>query len=664
MLTPPNYVDLFDRLYPEQQLTGLTDDGQITVEELNQRYAIQRANQRTMMTALQGIWQALPDGSRFGDFVAPFWEVAVSRVWNLDAPQVALLTYRHGFDAAGTGLDFPEERIALRMNDLGGAEFGNAAEVLVFVDGRLVGPSAYLLSSVQGGFTVYLKKEVGVRDVPIRVVALRKFGERGVTHGASPMLSAGAGDPSSGYPITVQDLGAYGPVMDIRYYHLFTRTPGDQFFRPVDLAKFVARADDATPAALFLYLDQVVAGQLFIVVNVASFWKAEYETLVTDASDVWRVKLTYPDGQPAPVARIEDVDVWLDGRLLRPSVDFWLSWNRRNPTKPPHLIFKGIPPGQRHLFVIANAPYDQELELTIDEPGTITDPRAIYDLPRAQHLLRLVDNVGIASTGGYVDSVGDSIKVVAENIGVHLKGLSDDRELKFRARFVWPPGLLAAALQGSVAQTPLERLVEMLQPSGGFGVDFVDKYRGENPTPVPHLDYRPETRPGYFGAGYFWTRDEQAAARTAYVAVDCRPGQNEHFDPWRQGGADGHVLFDCRVQPEVLVDARDGAASISYINSLDAREGHGSGLADFRYDTVGLVLDGRYEGETGLVDARNGGSVSLPQQFWGQAAAQTGSIDFREGAADQLSVRPTDPATWPDWARLHTTSLSLDFREQ
>jgi hypothetical protein len=44
MLTPVNYVDLFDRLYPEQHLHGLTDDNQITVEELNRRYATIRTN--------------------------------------------------------------------------------------------------------------------------------------------------------------------------------------------------------------------------------------------------------------------------------------------------------------------------------------------------------------------------------------------------------------------------------------------------------------------------------------------------------------------------------------------------------------------------------------------------------------------------------------------
>ena len=117
MPTPVNYVDLFDRLYPEQLLSGLASDGDITVEELNARYDVIRANQRTMVRALTAVYAAQADTASFREFVLPFWEVAYTRKYTIGAPEVAALRYLSGRDSAGVPLSFPETRLALHATD-------------------------------------------------------------------------------------------------------------------------------------------------------------------------------------------------------------------------------------------------------------------------------------------------------------------------------------------------------------------------------------------------------------------------------------------------------------------------------------------------------------------------------------------------------------------
>ena len=186
MLTPVNYVDLFDRLYPEQHLAGLTDDGQITAEELNRRYATVRANQRTMMLALNSIYSAQPDGSHFRDYMLPYWEVAASKKFDLGPTKLLSLRYRVGFDPGGESLVFPENRTGLHLHDLGSDLINSMIEVCVYVDGRLIGPSRYHIHVSQGGFSVYIiENDLSQNAQVAHVVLLRKFNQAGVTRGAA-----------------------------------------------------------------------------------------------------------------------------------------------------------------------------------------------------------------------------------------------------------------------------------------------------------------------------------------------------------------------------------------------------------------------------------------------------------------------------------------------
>ena len=630
MLTPVNYVDLFDRLYPEQHLVGLTDENQITVEELNRRYASIRANQRTAMLALNSIYSAQPDGSHFRDYMLPFWEVDACRRWELSTADVALLRHRSGFDPGGLELNFPEPRTSLHLHDLGSSLTDERHEVLVFSRGALLPSQDRHVHASQGGFSVYPKEDhifskrypvLDFREVPdpdgddvwptldgrdgqahltdalhtirlsggtldgregtttpvvkvadYHVVLLRKFNERGVTYDTSPVFRNDSAAVEGVFDIVVPDLGALGHVYDIRYYRLFSKLPTDSYFRPVPKADWVARMEPSfNGAALFTVLRGAAAGEEFCVTCGADFWKFEYDGPLTETSELYKVDLVHPDGLPLGVWDVEDLDVWIDGRLQRPHIDYWIEWGGpASANKPPRLIHREVPTGaRRSIFVLHNAPHDPELSLTIREPEALSTQDGIYRLPAADRALRLMRDVGLVFSGGFLHRAGDGINVVADNLGLHLEDLPYNTDLFFRSRFVLTPGALTGALRESDHETALEQFIGLVgfradgssaDGTTALGFDFVESYRrAHGVRPIPNAP-APDRSLRRFEALFFWVRDESDDADN--FALDFRDGADlDALSPWRQGpdflALDNRVLVqDPGYVSNITLDAR------------------------------------------------------------------------------------------------------------
>ena len=556
MLTPVNYVDLFDRLYPEQHLAGLTDDGQITAEELNRRYATVRANQRTMMLALNSIYSAQPDGSHFRDYMLPYWEVAASKKFDLGPTKLLSLRYRVGFDPGGESLVFPENRTGLHLHDLGSDLINSMIEVCVYVDGRLIGPSRYHIHVSQGGFSVYIiESDLSQSAQVAHVVLLRKFNQAGVTRGAAVIRKCTA-TTAQPFDVIVPTLSELGNVFDIRYYKLFHRVPGDRWFRPVDENGYGKRASATGDGAMFTKLSGAVKDEEFVVVCTAEFWKSEFDGPLTEDSNAAVHPLVDQYGLPAPVSRIEDVDVYVEGRLMRPNVDYWLHWGDPavTPRTPPQIVLRGVATGDhRHVVVRTNAPYDPYLCPEIRE-DVLSDPQAIYRLPPQERPLRLLEDVGLSFSGGHLVNVGEDMNVVADNLGLHIGGLPDTQYFYFRARFVFTPASMEGALAQGGFQTALEKFALMVgvaadgsAPNGNpaLTADFVQAYRvnsGAQTVPENPEDW-PDTT---FDASYFWVRDASSEARAASEPMDCRDGADlARYTPWEQDPT-LPVIMDCR----------------------------------------------------------------------------------------------------------------------
>ena len=558
MLTPVNYVDLFDRLYPEQHLAGLTDDGQITAEELNRRYATVRANQRTMLMALNSIYSAQPSGSHFRDFMLPFWEVAATKRFELSAGRLASLRYRAGFDPGGETLVFPENRTGLHLHDLGSDLLGPLIEVGVYIDGRRIAPSRFHVHASQGGFSVYVvETEMGTAPRSAHVVLTRKFNQLGVTRGAAAVQTCAAATTAP-YDIVVSSLSELGNIFDIRYYKLFSKVPGDRYFRPLPESTYEKRANATLDGAVFTKLDGAAAGEQFVVVCTAEFWKSEHDGPVTENSSAALVDLVDEYGLPAPVSRIEDLDVYVDGRLMRPGVDYWVQWGsaQYSPRVPPRLVLRGVPTGaHRHILVRTNAPYDPLLCPELRE-DVLSDPYAVFRLPPAARPLRLLEDVGLSFSGGYLVNAAHDMNVVADNLGLHIGGLPDASHAYFRARFVLTTPQLESALAESNHRTALERFAEMVgvAPDGSAAngnpavtADFIQAYKvhtGLEPVPTGSPAEWAEL---YFNALYFWVRDVQPEARMLSSPLDCRDGAETavaQLQPWQQDAFP--LIFDCR----------------------------------------------------------------------------------------------------------------------
>jgi hypothetical protein len=558
MLTPVNYVDLFDRLYPEQHLAGLTDDGQITAEELNRRYATVRANQRTMMLALNSIYSAQPDGSHFRDYMLPYWEVAVSKKFDLGPTKIVSLRYRVGFDPGGELLTFPENRTGLHLHDLGSDLINSMIEVCVYVDGVLIAPSRYHIHVAQGGFSVYIVEEEVNADAQVaHVVLLRKFNQAGLTRGAA-VRHICAATTVSPFDIVVPSLTELGHVYDIRYYKLFHKIPGDRWFRPVTENLVGKRVGAVGDSAIFTKMDGAVKDEEFVVVCTAEFWKYEHDGPITENTNAALIDLVDQYGLPAPVSCIEDVDVYVEGRLMRPNVDYWLQWGDpvNSYRTPPRIVLRGDPTDiHGHILVRTNAPYDPVLCPEIRE-DTISDPEAIYRMPPTARPLRLLEDVGLTFSGGYLVNVADNQNVISDNLGLHIGGLPDTRFMYFRSRFVLTSGAMEGAIRESGHQTALEKFAILVGVKADgtaangnplLSADFVEAYRVNTGATTVSSASPKNWAETYFNALYFWVRDAQTDARSAGEPLDARDNAVvplARLLPWQQD--DFALSFDCR----------------------------------------------------------------------------------------------------------------------
>jgi hypothetical protein len=645
MLTPVNYVDLFDRLYPEQHLHGLTDDNQITVEELNRRYATIRANQRTMSMAMNAIYADQPEGAHLRDFMLPFWEVAYSRKYVLSTKDIASLRYIKGYDPAGLNLEFPESRIALYANDCGSELLDREVEFLLFSDGLLVAPSDYAVHPSQGGFAVYLKESRVVVGAAIRVVVFRKFNQRGKSFERIPAPAMAIADPAlpdgTAAAHVAFSLTALGYVHDLRYYALFAKKAGDQYFRPVPADSWSARAmpgyDTAIVGLLGGYAEP--GAYEFALVDKAEFWKFEVEATVAPRDSVWKIDLVDSRGMPVPVADTGDVDVWSKGRKLRAGVDYWVEFGSPDfPDIPPRIMFEDVHYGDLHLLAMSGAPRDSEACVEMDaDVLPNADPVVRFD-PRLRKL-RLLQNVGLVFSSGYLELAGDGIETVADNLALHFNGLRDADEFNYRARFVFAPEMLGAAFRQTEIPTVLERFartVGSLRPDGYYdeawysgdfreeqdnelftsgemdfregayrlkrGVtdfregqqckghtpcdtaqwDLVAIHRRNHPSAPLRGGVLPNRNRGQFPAAYFYLRDEYRDVNPIVVGGDISP-----MAAWKQGpkvnldfrqkdhGPDEDIEFDFRGEIPDVIPAFPGYTTSIFTSAL-------AGQSDFR----------------------------------------------------------------------------------
>jgi hypothetical protein len=570
MLTPINYVDLFDRLFPEQHLVGLSDDSQINVEELNHRYATIRANQRTMMLALNSIYSSSPDGFHFRDFMLPYWEVEISKTFELNSAKISSLRFQTGYDPGGNVLSFSEVRIGLHLNDLGSDLINSSAEVLVFVGGLLISSVDYHIHISQGGFSVYIKEsKIPANSTSAHVIILRKFNELERTRCQATVYKNENPNITTPYDVIIPSLADLGNVYDIRYYKLFHKLPGDSYFRPVlsDVGSRILSEHEGF-GAVFTKMDGALANEEFIIVCTAEFWKYEFHGPVTEDTSVPLINLIDKYDQPAPIWCIEDVDVWLNGRHLRANVDYWLQFGgEETVTHPPRLVLRNVPTGSNQdIVVISNAPYDPELYPDI-QAAELPNPYGIFRLLDRDHEFKLLQNIGLVYSGGHLTSVADNINVIGDNIGFHFAELPDTRDFFFKARFVLTRSALEGAMRESNYQTALEKFFNLvgiqmhdnpnLEQVEEYCFDFINSYRiNFNLTPVSTNYHRPFDPIETFHASYYWVRDEQNLDRARGKILDCRPTTVEDLKflvPWMQIEDQSEVVFDCR-EPVVAND--------------------------------------------------------------------------------------------------------------
>ena len=681
MLTPVNYVDLFDRLYPEQHLLGLTDDGQITAEELNRRYATIRANQRTMMLAMNGIYAAASEGAHFRDFMLPFWEVAFSKKFEIGPTEFAALRYLDGYDPAGLRLTFEESRIALYANDCGSQLFEHDIEFMVFSDGLLVPPSKYDIRLSQGGFAVYVREDQIKIGTTARLLALRKFNQRGKSFVSVP----GAVRPRAGLPLpdgtpTAQvafSLTALGHVHDVRYYRLYAKRDGDGYYRPVPREYWKAVPAPGYEIAMIGVTGEYATGDhQLLLLDGAEFWKYEVDVSVSAYDSIWKIDLVDVDGMPVPVWDTGDVDLWANGRKLRSGVDYWVEFGSYlNPGIPPRIVLNDIYYGDVHLYAVSNVPYDPESSIEVDT-ASLPGGDSLVRMSPQNRRLRLMENVGLVFSCGRLELAGDGIETVADNLALHFDGLRDSGEFLYRARFVFGPEMFDAAVMQSEAPSVLERFartVGAVQPNvsyasmdwynGDFrdnapgalpygGImdfreggsdsmgradyrdgscrtktlcdtaawDLVEIHRRGHPTPPVRSGVLPVPERDNFPAPYFWLRDELSLASVDALVF-------EQLLPWRQGE---DVLIDCREQgrgpgENVSLDARGG------YEAVDDFVGYTSGAFTAALKGTADFRDGAMRAPTGWErDTAGYGVMDFRQQeFW--RSPNLDVLDFRDG---------------------------------
>ena len=464
MLHPVNYIDLFDRTYPVQHLSGLTDDNQISVEELNKRFAIIKANQLNTHSAVNAVYAAQADGSHFKDFITPFWEVAYTKKYTIGKTEASAMRYVRGYDPAGINLEFPEARTVLYANDCGSSLLTNEMEVLVFIDGLLVKKSDYDVHPSQGGFAVYVKESKVKLGLLARIIVMRKFNQRGISfHRIPDGKIAVADEPlmdGTSVAHVTFDLRDLGYVHDVRYYTLMAKKVGDNYYRPANPEQYSIRVLPGYDSVFVGLTDELslIGSFEFVLVNTAEFWSKEISGSIDQETPVWCIDLVDEHGMPLPVFTANDVDIWIKGRKAIANKDYWVEFGSiYYPDIPPRIVFADIYYGSDvFIYTMSGAPFlkDACIEMETDVlPGQ--DSIVRFD-PRKRKI-RLIENVGLVFSHGHLELAGDGIETVADNLAIHFDNLRDATEFNYRARFVFSPEMLDSAHRHTEIPTVLER---------------------------------------------------------------------------------------------------------------------------------------------------------------------------------------------------------------
>jgi hypothetical protein len=274
---------------------------------------------------------------------------------------------------------------------------------------------------------------------------------------------------------------------------------------------------------------------------------------------------------PAPIACTEDVDLWVDGVMMRPNVDYAVTFGDSSvSTEPPRVVINGMTVGAHRIRAISNAPYDPIHSIQLQYP-ILPDPRGLVDVPVAGREIRLTEQLGILFSGGYFDGEG-RVRTIADNLSLDLSSVTAPDDVFYRARFVFTAAGMAICEMAASSKTGLDKLLDLIgsvsgsttdlgdpgdfRDNGDFGgvliqADWKGAYATSNSIPANVPTNQRRGYPTAFDTGYFWTRDRLPYIQPSGGAtLDCRTRTRvAQMTPWAEppgarGG--GGVGVDCR----------------------------------------------------------------------------------------------------------------------
>jgi len=522
MLYPANYVDLFDRLYPESGLSGFQDSSQITVSGLNERYAHIKNNHRSTMNALSGIVFNSEDGRYLRDFLFPFWEVAAAKSFNFSSQDIINFSFKSGFDARGELLEFPQPMVVCQLTEIGTYLDNKKVVSLVYNNGILLDKADYEFRTTFGGAVIYIKKSLVEVNKKIDIVFLRKYNIYGETsHRVSrtvldqetlSYLSLNNSSPDDNilylednnrlvlnealyeFDILIPDLIELGNRYALKYYKLFVKKPTDSYFRPVDFHYWESRPDESLDGAVFTYFGKLEEGEVFQVVNTTEFWEKEGTFTIDNTNEYdFSIDLIMEDNvNPVPAYNEHDLDVYIDGRLLTPIRDYYIIWGGIDCISPPRIVFsKMLSQGTFRYRIIANAPWEPDTSIEYHLPyGRFSDTHAIIELPNNQDIYKplisnripITNSLGLLFSEGSLDSIGTS-KSVGGGKAIYLDGLVSKTDIKFRSRFVLTEEAIQVLESNQNCKSPLQQFLEMVNQTP-FNFDYISAYIINNQVPL------------------------------------------------------------------------------------------------------------------------------------------------------------------------------------
>jgi hypothetical protein len=294
-------------------------------------------------------------------------------------------------------------------------------------------------------------------------------GDAGGTWITLPTRTQTGPTTSSPVDLTVSSLSLLGNVYDLSTYRVFHKTAVDTYYRLVDPSDVTSRMADTGDGAVFTIQTGAIIGESHAVVGLASYWDYEWSgTLTASTSQQFKIDLLELDGTtPAPASVASDIDVWVDGRLLRPDTDYCVDMgDPAEPTIPPRVIISGLELGARRVRAVANAPYDAAHNVTLTVPS-LSDTRGIIPVSLIGREIRLTDRMGLLFSGGYFDGEG-SARAIGDNRALDVSKLSDRTDVYYRARFVLTNAARDVCESVATAGTTIERILDRraIRPSG------------------------------------------------------------------------------------------------------------------------------------------------------------------------------------------------------